>query len=185
MHITISITKLRDGNTAELEKLYNSYFSRFLSFAYRYIKSEDICRDIVQEAFIAFWERREGFEHLAPIEAFFYQTIRNKSLNYIRDHITDKEYSIEEVSHLESEDFMEKSIIREEVNAMIRQEIEQLAPQTKKVILLSLQDKSNQEIADVLKISINTVKVHKARAYAKLRIRLTNLFNILFILGLS
>ena len=46
----------------------------------------------------------------------------------------------------------------------------------KKVLLLALRENSNEEIAEILNIAINTVKTHKARAYKVLRKNLTDLF---------
>lgn len=44
----------------------------------------------------------------------------------------------------------------------------------RQVLNMSVEGLSNQEIADVLGISINTVRTHKSRAYKVLRIVLSN-----------
>jgi len=54
---------------------------------------------------------------------------------------------------------------------------------SKKVLLLALQDKSNEEIAADLGITINTVKTHKSRAYKVLRGKLAGL--VLFFMSLN
>ena len=50
-----------------------------------------------------------------------------------------------------------------------------------KVLLLALDEKSNEEIAQELGIAVSTVKSHKAKSYAILREKLKYL-KILFIL---
>ena len=50
----------------------------------------------------------------------------------------------------------------------------------KKVLLLALREKSNEEISKILDIAINTVKTHKARAYKVLRNNLYDIFLFFF-----
>lgn len=44
----------------------------------------------------------------------------------------------------------------------------------RRVLSLAVDGFSNQEVADVLGISVNTVRTHKARAYKILRMILSN-----------
>lgn len=47
--------------------------------------------------------------------------------------------------------------------------IDRLPPQSQKIILLNLQGKNNNEVAEELNISVNTVKSLKKSAYMTLR----------------
>ena len=67
---------------------------------------------------------------------------------------------------LESEEYLRDNVIEEEVYSMIYKAIDELAPQSKKVILLSLQELSNGEIAEQLGISINSVRTLKVEGIA-------------------
>lgn len=62
-------------------------------------------------------------------------------------------------------------------------EIEQLPPEQRRVIMWHLEEK-NIEIAEILKVSVNTVKTHKARARQQLKTKLKDLFVMTFVLGL-
>jgi len=73
------------------------------------------------------------------------------------------------------ESFLEE-VIRMEAYSEIYSEINKLPEMGKKVLLLSLRENSNEEIAKILEIAINTVKTHKARAYKVLRKNLGELF---------
>ena len=66
---------------------------------------------------------------------------------------------------------------------MIYKAIDELAPQSKKVILLSPQELSNGEIAEQLGISINSVRTLKQNAYKKVEGIATRLFYLLFLLN--
>ena len=79
-----------------------------------------------------------------------------------------------ERSEKKSEEFFIDAIIREESSLIISQAIEGLPEMGRQVLNMSVEGLSNQEIADVLGISINTVRTHKSRAYKVLRIVLSN-----------
>jgi len=103
-----------------------------------------------------------------------YITIRNACLNYIkqakRDSLSKKQHA-----YLtgEKEEFVLNEMIRAEVLKEIMEEINNLPEQCRKVLKLGyLEGMKNQEIADLLNISIHTVKNQKARAIQLLKIRL-------------
>lgn len=83
---------------------------------------------------------------------------------------------------MQSEEFIHENIIREEISFIVRKKIKQLTPREQEIIILSLQNKSNQEIADLLSLSVTTVKTHKMHAYARLRAELEELRFLLLIL---
>lgn len=62
--------------------------------------------------------------------------------------------------------------IREEVVRQLYVYIEKLPSEQKKVILLSIEGYSWEEIAEKLGISVNTVKTHKSRGFKSLRLKL-------------
>ncbi len=74
------------------------------------------------------------------------------------------------------------NVVEEEVYAIIYKAIDELAPQSRKVILLSLQELSNGEIAEKLGISVNSVRTLKQNAYKKLKGLLKDYFYLLFLL---
>ena len=81
-------------------------------------------------------------------------------------------------------DFLQE-VTRQETMRMLYVAIDQLPPQTRNVILLNLEGKTNPEVAEELGISVNTVKCLKKSAYETLREALSkNYFVILmFLLG--
>lgn len=184
MELNLSTDRLRVGDETELKRFYQLYFPCFYSFAFRYVQEEETCRDIVQEVFIAYWERHTEFSNPVSLKVFFYRSIRNRCLNILRKPTyTQETASIESLHNTASTEFLEEAIIQEEVVMIVRQQIARLSPQEQKIIRLSLQGKSNQEIADLLAISINTVKTHKQKAYATLRAQLQEIRCVLLLIG--
>lgn len=182
MDLNISIDKLQKGSEKELKRLHQLYFPYFLSFACGYIKDQEVCRDLIQDVFISYWEKHQDFSDFISLKAYFYRSIRNKCLNEIRNNKSKYFIELEELHNKTSMDYLEEKVIREEVSKIIHEQIKNLTPQAQKILRLSLQGKTNPEIADILFISVNTVKTHKLKAYSLLRIKLRDLHNLIQII---
>lgn len=169
-------------NKKEFDLFFKKYYTLFLSFACRYRLDTEEARDIVQDVFIAFWEQHENFTSIVTIKAFFYRSIANRCLNYLKHEDVKNRYAESQLERMQSEEFIQENIIREEVSFIVRKKIKQLTPREQEIIILSLQNKSNQEIADMLSLSVPTVKTHKMHAYARLRAELEELRFLLLIL---
>ena len=117
------------------------------------------------------------------MKGFLYTTARNLALNELKHDAIVARYV--QKGMLESEEYLRDNVIEEEVYAIIYKAIDELAPQSRKVILLSLQELSNGEIAEKLGISINSVRTLKQNAYKKLKGLLTDYFYLLFLLDFT
>lgn len=169
-------------NKREFDLFFKKYYTLFLSFACRYRLDSEEARDIVQDVFIAFWEQHENFSSIVAIKAFFYRSIANRCLNHLKHEDVKSRYAESQIQEMQSEEFIQENIIREEVSFIVRKKIKELTPREQEIIILSLQNKSNQEIADLLSLSVPTVKTHKMHAYARLRAELEELRFLLLIL---
>lgn len=174
--------RLGDGEVINLRDFFDVYYPELTSFASRYISNLTVCEDIVQEVFISFWEKKRSFSNIIAVKAFFYTSIRNSCLDFIKHSKVEDRYRIQNRLEDEvSETFLEE-VIRKEAYSEIYREINKLPEMGKNVLLLVLRDNSNEEIAGILNIAVNTVKTHKARAYKVLRKNL-NEFLLLFIIS--
>lgn len=172
--------KLGNGEKVDLKDFFNIYYPELTSFASRYIANLTVCEDIVQEVFISFWEKQKNFSNVYAVKAFFYTSTRNSCFDYLKHSKVLEKYRILNKTEDEaSESFLEE-VIRKEAYSEIYSEINKLPEMGKKVLLLSLKENSNEEIAEILNIAINTVKTHKARAYKVLRRNLNELFLFFF-----
>ena len=109
--------------------------------------------------------------------------MRHRCLNYMRVKKLEETYC-HEYALLESEEEFGDAVVEEEVHRLVMEEIGQLPQEQHRVIMLHLEGKNNIEIAEILKVSVNTVKTHKARARQQLKTKLKDLFMMTFVLGL-
>ncbi len=176
MHDSQSPIRFQNGESVEFEDFFKENFAIFSSFAFRYIPDPDLCKDIVQEVFLSFWEKKDSFASKVATKSFFYISIRNSCLNKIKhDKVKSKYLNYKQPEDETSDSFLE-AVFKKEAYREIYQEVNKLPEMAKKILRLTLRGKNNEEIANLLGIAINTVKVHKNRTYKILRRNLRDLY---------
>ena len=156
------------------EELFNSYYESLCNHAYRILLDESVTEDIVQEVFVKLWDGRAVFENEKALTVYLYRSVTNNALKYLRDR------DVEEVRlKLWSEDF--SSVVREEVLRKLRELIELLPEERKKIILMSMEGMSGEEIATQLGVTIHTVKQQKYRAYKFIKEQLGSYWSVAMI----
>lgn len=167
--------RLTNGEDIVLKDFFHENYPVFSSFASKYIANTDLCEDIVQDIFIKFWESKQTFLCINTVKAYFYKSIRNSCLDHIKHEKVKDKYVEYKKFRNDSIQFFWDEIIRKEAYSIVYSEMNKLPEMAKKVLLLALNDKSNEEIAEEVGISTSTVKNHKYRAYKILRKKLGRL----------
>ncbi|CAM3534565.1 RNA polymerase sigma factor [Sphingobacterium prati] len=151
--------------------VYNRYFSRICLYASSFVDETKEAEDIAEEGFIRLWQGKRNFESLAHLKAALYQTTRRVGLN----HQTARQRRLNRVDMYAAQQDQDQNshlqeIIYAEAMAELYEAIQKLPPKAREIIQLTyLQGNSNQEVADLLHISIQTVKNQKMRALSLLR----------------
>jgi len=139
--------------------------------------------DVTQEVFMKVNKGLKDFEVKSSLSTWVYRIATNSALDKIRRHPSCQEkMSIDAVSDRKGQESVnieatslsaEREVIRNEMNECIREFVDRLPIDYRTVIILSeMKDLKNQEIADILGISLDTAKIRLHRA----RIRLKNDF---------
>ncbi len=161
------IQQLKAGHREAFESIFHDLYPTLLLYAKKILGATDAAEDPVQEAFVEVWKHRSKFESHVQIRAFLYMTVRNKCLNQLKHHTIVREHG--SASETEEYDSYREETLRSELIYQLRSAIRKLPEQRKKIMLLSLKGLKNQEIAEFLDISVNTVKQQKKIAYASLK----------------
>ena len=176
MHNKI-IKNIIKGDRKAFKTVFDEYFNALSAFGYKYIPDPFVVEDMVQESFISFWEKRQDFTHINAVKSFLYTSVRNKCLNHLKHQTVVQKHEKALVYELESDHAFNSHVIEEETFNQLFVEIRNLPPAAQEIMLLALNGLKNQEIADELKVSINTVKTQKKIAYSKLKENLGSHFN--------
>ncbi|RXQ90949.1 RNA polymerase sigma-70 factor [Ancylomarina salipaludis] len=163
-----------DIRKTDFKSIFNKYFPSLCIFANRFVNDEDLSKDMVQEVFLKIWNSATEFESEKSLKVYLYLATKNTCFDYLKKEKRKRQRDDLNSDGLRDEalwndDSVVLDIIREETYRQLEDAITLLPDKAREVVLLNLKSLSNQEIADELNISINTVKTHKLTAFKKLR----------------
>lgn len=126
--------------------------------------------DVVQETMIKVWNRRDDWDNIESIEAFCLTICRNLALDKIKKK-ENKNQSLEEVNDYTSSPDLsyasnpEEQAVQNDRIALVRRLIDNLSEKQRTIMQLrDFEGKSYKEIASILGISEEQVKVNIFRA---------------------
>lgn len=180
------------------ERCFRDNYQALCFFASGILHDDAASEDVVQEAFVRLLKMNKIFDSYDHLKHYLYVAVRNLCIdkskenqnlvslegNHEKDSLSKENVRLRDLEGLEnvSED-IEIQIVRSEMTRMITAAIEELAEGQRNVFKLAyMEDKSNEEIAEILGLSINTVKVQKQRAKNHLREKLQDIYPLLFVL---
>lgn len=162
---------LNEGNHLAFERIYQTYSNGLWDLALQYLKSPMLADDALQYVFMRLWENRQFVNPKQNIRNFLFTILKNYLINVLKS----KENEVERYI-LATREAMEeaKSSAREKIEleqriAMIYRFITQLPTQKKRICELKLAGYSNENIADEMNVSVNTVKSQYHTALGMLR----------------
>lgn len=161
------------GNVV-FKEIFATYYARIVYFAFQIIGDREEAEDIAQDTFVNFWSQKENVsQHEIAIKNYLYLTAKNLCLNHIRHNNVVKEYRTKNQFSVFDDTDIVNAIVSSEISSRIYQAIETLPGQCREVTRMAyIHGLKNQEIADNLQISINSVRAHKQRAIQLLRDKL-------------
>ena len=167
--------------TQIFKAIFNMFYPRAYTFTLKLLRDEVISADITQEAFLYMWEKAYRFPDMMSFKSYLYSCLKNKTLNYIRDHKVER--NMEELKDVFVDDILvDHLIIEHELKARILEEINKLSDVKRDIMLLRMEGYSYDEISEELSLSINTVKTHKKQAYKDLKLHLSDYNQCLLVL---
>lgn len=171
---------IRPMDKPQFEQLFRSHYSGLCRFAQGYVPDLDTAREIVQEVFINLWNTRETISPEKPVTAYLYTSVKNRCLNWLRDHKKFRSYLLD-VELDESVMIVERDVMHEaDVNHRIEQALDKLPERCREVFELSrFEEMKYREIADKLSISEKTVEAQISRALKILRRDLRELLMVI------
>ena len=92
------VQRIRAGDEAAFQALFQAYYPRLCRFAMGYVKSHDRAHDVVQEVFIKLWTGRGQWVLRGSLKTYLYQAVRNQALNHLRGEQRRAAYEHEQVT---------------------------------------------------------------------------------------
>ncbi len=167
------ITKIRAGDIDSFETIYLDLRPKLYAFCRKYVDDIELAKDIVQDVFFCFWEKRLLLQINTSLSAYLFQMLHNRCLNHLRNEKVRLRYqnSIElrfkemELSYFDELQESHVSIYFKDIEEIFKKSIDSLPESCKKIFLLSrIEGIDNKTIAETLNLSIRTVEHQNYRA---------------------
>jgi RNA polymerase sigma-70 factor, ECF subfamily len=173
------IARAQKGDQEAFASLVSRHQRQVYQLAVRMLRDEDEASEATQEVFLAAWQHLRSFRGDARLATWLYRITYNHCLKVsdsrrrdmeARQALADATRERQPASPLSATLAL---AAERDVQATVRQQIDQLPQKYKRALVLRhLQDLSYEEMADVMRVPIGTVKTQLFRARALLKERL-------------
>ena len=146
---------------------------RLFRFAMRMVDNVALAEDVVQEVLIKLWDKRSELPHIQNLEAWSIRLTRNLSVDKLRSKhqkVDGFQEGFDMVSMTQTPaEIMESKDALQRIHQLI-----QTLPEKQKLVLQlrDIEELSYKEIAEILELPMNQVKVNLFRARQHLKEKL-------------
>lgn len=162
--------RLKANDKSVLKLLFDRHYESVCQSIFRLLKDRSQVKDLAQNVFIRFWEKRQQLNVKTSFGAYFHRMAVNEALMYLRKN---KNWKIEEIDlniHTKITPDVEENYLQSELEDKITEAIHSLPPKCQLVFQLSrYEELTYKEIAEKLDISVKTVENQMGKALRVLR----------------
>ena len=176
------ITLVLKGDQQAYKVLVDRYQSYIFTLAYRLMQSREDAEEVAQDVFVKAYRSLADFKGGSKFSTWLYTIAHNTSITYLRKKkqkilAIDDEATFTQLENQES-DFKANQVEDKSKKAMVNRAIEMLPPDDAQIITLFYKgDQSLDEIATVMGMETNTIKVRLFRARQKLKEKMEKYFS--------
>lgn len=167
-----NISKKTDEEIVELTRkkdkelfavIINRYQKKLLRYCFNLVADHDIASDVVQESLIKAYINLNGFNTNKKFSSWIYRIVHNEAISYLRKNR--KTINIDENIDFDSGVNLEDDLMLKELKSNAKKCIRKMPTiYGEPLILFYLEEKSYEEISDILRIPTSTVGTRINRA---------------------
>ena len=168
-----------DNDAGDFGKICQDFYLRIVGYLRRLVGDHD-AEDVTQEAFLKISAGLNDFRGDSSLSTWIYRIATNAAMDHLRksNPLKQMDDSHSAVDSLNKEEMavdlstpaVDTQLVRKEMSECIRGIVEGLPENYRTVLVLSdLEEMTNQEIAEVLDISLEAVKIRLHRARVRLK----------------
>jgi len=170
------------GDQQAYKVLVERYQSYIFTLAFRLMQSREDAEEVAQDVFVKAYRSLADFKGGSKFSTWLYTIAHNTVITYLRKKkqkilAIDDESTFMQLENQES-DFKANQVEDKSRKDMVHRAIEMLSPDDAQIITLFYKgDQSLDEIASIIGIETNTVKVRLFRARQKLKEKMEKFFS--------
>ena len=180
------INQAKEGDQKSFEALLNKYRNLVYHVMFKMVANTQEAEDLTQEAFIKAFKALTSFNEEFAFSTWLMKIATNNCIDYLRKKKL-RVFSIDEPVKYKDEELQfeipdeepspEKQLLTEERSKYINNAIDSLPPRYRHVIVLRhKEEKSYEDISEILDLPLGTVKARIFRAREMLNKKMKNLF---------
>ncbi|MGY3053814.1 RNA polymerase sigma-70 factor (family 1) [Pedobacter sp. UYEF25] len=151
--------------------IYKQYFVKLYRFAISLVQCNEAAEEIVDDVLLNLWKRRNTFDEITNLNTYLYVSVKNLSINYLRNQDKLKRIDVETLydrsSYLSVDP--ESILIKKEQIKHLNALINNLPVRCKLIFkLIKVDGLKYKEAAALLNISTKTVENQLAIAFKKI-----------------
>jgi len=183
-HLLLLVSK---GSTVAFHKIFDHYRDKIFSFAMYLTKTDFLAEEITQEVFVRIWDAREKLPEVEIFCAYIRTVARNVAGNHLKRMAIEK-IVLKNISEREK-NFPTSNEGTETLDSLFRihqEAIKKLSPKQQKAYTLHhIQGLKNQDIAQIMNISVYTVKEYLKFATKSVRKYVGSKVNLMVLVALN
>ena len=165
-----AVIAMKKGNRSAFRDLFNRFYDRLVAYISTYTHDNVQSEDIVQHAFIRFWEDRAKLDETKSPKAYLYAIAYNRYIDTVKKAKKQEKLLGQIWERALVDRIQEDSDVLEERIQKMKQVIDSLPPKCKEIIMLNkIQGVKYKDIAEQMGISVKTVESQMRIAFAKIR----------------
>jgi len=165
---TALVDRLQSGDPEAIDEVVDVFSKPLYAFILRLVGDSVTAEDIFQETWIRVIRHIGGFRRQAKFSTWLFQIALNQSRSSMRRSSSREYVALEDAPELSQDpDVDAESILRAE---KVRKIVDSLPPKMREVVVLRFyNEKSEQEIAEIIDCPLGTVKsrLHRAMIFLK------------------
>ncbi|MCR8559575.1 RNA polymerase sigma-70 factor [Mucilaginibacter sp. BJC16-A38] len=153
------------------KNVYRQYFVKLYRFSFSLVHCRESAEEIVHDVLINLWKKRNDFTGIENLNTYLYVSVKNLSLNYLRDQAKHNHVDIETIYDecnfisIDPESLLITKERAENLNALINN----LPVRCKMIFnLIKIDGLKYKEVASLLNISAKTVENQLSIAIKKI-----------------
>jgi len=178
----IYVDRLLQGDATALEEIMEKYNAKIYNTAYNIVKNHNDAQEIAQDVFFTIYRKIHTFKGNSSFYTWIYRITVNYAFMKLRSRRKEKHIPIEEFSRPDGDEalltaiipdkrkFADESVIEREFMDKVLQSMEQLPDKYREVFQLrDLKQYSNEEVSEMLNLSVAAIKsrIHRARLFLR------------------
>lgn len=164
------LEKLKTGDHTGFKELFDQYYIPLSLYSLKYCNDYELPKDISQDIFVKFWDEKIYLKLNGSIGPYLFKAVKNNTLQAINKKSKYRFEKIENhVNLLMNDETIDLETVEKERNKLYK-EIENLPEKSKEVFkAIVLDNLKYKKVAELLSITVNTVKTHHSRTLKQLR----------------